>query len=260
MSLLNINQLKWKEALGMSRNHDDVIKWKHFPLSWPFVRGIHRSPVNSPHKGQWRGALMFSLIWAWINRWVNNCEANDLRRHHAHYDVIVMDKDVVSDLILVTIRQVAINVPLRSNCTYRNCRWTGDTNLLVLWNRLAYHLFDGSGNIRHSTEYNAMLNWQTKLLTPDLPKRYLILILTCLDVYAFTGIFVKSLSLFYLSWLCLMFHSMLWSIACCIVITSHKIDLIHHHQYRWLDRRKKRRGRNFLYDSVKAHWLVWKMH
>ena len=47
--------------------HDDVIKWKHFPRYWPFVRGIHRSPVNSPHKGQWRGALTFSLIWAWIN-------------------------------------------------------------------------------------------------------------------------------------------------------------------------------------------------
>ena len=31
-------------------SHDDVIKWKHFPRYWPFVRGIHRSPVNSPHK------------------------------------------------------------------------------------------------------------------------------------------------------------------------------------------------------------------
>ena len=39
--------------------HDDVIKWKHFPRYWPFVRGILRSPVNSPHKGQWRGALVF---------------------------------------------------------------------------------------------------------------------------------------------------------------------------------------------------------
>ena len=47
--------------------HDDVIKKKHFPRYWPFVRGIHRSPVNSPHKGQWRGALMFSLICVWIN-------------------------------------------------------------------------------------------------------------------------------------------------------------------------------------------------
>ena len=47
-------------------SHDDVIKWKHFPRYWPFVRGIHRSPVNSPHKGQWRGSLMFSLICAHI--------------------------------------------------------------------------------------------------------------------------------------------------------------------------------------------------
>ena len=70
--------------------HDDVIKWKHFPRYWPFVRGIHRSSVNSPHKGQLRGALMFSLIRAWINGWVNNREAADLRRHLAHYDVIVM--------------------------------------------------------------------------------------------------------------------------------------------------------------------------
>ena len=54
------------------------------------VRGIHRSPVNFPHKGQWHGALMFSLICARINGWVNNGEAGDLRRHRAHYDVTVM--------------------------------------------------------------------------------------------------------------------------------------------------------------------------
>ena len=71
--------------------HDDVIKWKHFPRYWPFVRGIQRSPVNSPHKGQWPGALMFSLICVWINGWVNNREAGDLRRYRAHCDVTVMD-------------------------------------------------------------------------------------------------------------------------------------------------------------------------
>ena len=70
--------------------HDDVIKWKHFPRYWTFVRGIPRSPVNSPHKGQWRRALMFSLICDWINGWVNTREAGDLRRHRAHYDVTVM--------------------------------------------------------------------------------------------------------------------------------------------------------------------------
>ena len=72
--------------------HDGVIKWKHFPRYWPFVRGIHQSPVNSPHKGQWRGALILSLIFAWINSRVNNREAGDLRCHCAHYDVTIMFK------------------------------------------------------------------------------------------------------------------------------------------------------------------------
>ena len=79
--------------------HDDVIKWKHFPRYWPFLRGIHRSPVNSPHKGQWRGALMFSLICVWINDWVNSREAGDLRRYLAHYDVIVMEQAAINHLL-----------------------------------------------------------------------------------------------------------------------------------------------------------------
>ena len=70
--------------------HYDVIKWKHLPRYWPFVRRIHRSPVNYPYKGQWRGALVFSLICSWIHGWVNNREAGDLRRHRAQYNVIVM--------------------------------------------------------------------------------------------------------------------------------------------------------------------------
>ena len=83
----------WKPSNDEIRpKHDDVIKWKHFPRYWPFVRGIHRSPVNSPHKDQWRGALMFTLICVWINGYVNNREAGDLRRHRAHYNVIVMKK------------------------------------------------------------------------------------------------------------------------------------------------------------------------
>ena len=68
--------------------------WRHqietFPRYWPFVRGIHYFPVNSSHKGQWRGALMFSWICVWINGWVNNREAGDLRRYRAHYGVTVM--------------------------------------------------------------------------------------------------------------------------------------------------------------------------
>ena len=76
------------------QRHDDVIKWKHLPRFWSFVRGIHRSPVNSPHKGQWRGALMFSLICVWINDKVNSRKAGDLRRYRAHYDVIVTGNGV----------------------------------------------------------------------------------------------------------------------------------------------------------------------
>ena len=85
------------------RPHDDVIKWKHFPRYWPFVRGIHRSPVNSPHKGQWRGALMFTFIYTRINGWVNNCEAGNLRCNRAHYDVIVMNlHDVIRRMAMIT--------------------------------------------------------------------------------------------------------------------------------------------------------------
>ena len=86
------NAFHWvKIVVSWSKfSHDDVIKRKYFPRNWPFVRGIHRSPGNSPHKGQWREAMMFSLICVWINGWVNNREAGDLRRCRAHYDVIVM--------------------------------------------------------------------------------------------------------------------------------------------------------------------------
>ena len=68
--------------------------WRHQMETFSaLLARIHRSPVSSPHKGQWRGALMFSLICAWINDWVNNREAGDLRRHCAHYDAIVMIGD-----------------------------------------------------------------------------------------------------------------------------------------------------------------------
>ena len=92
--------------------HDDVIKWKHIPRHWPFVRGIHRSPVNSSHKGQWRGALMFSLICDRINGWVNNRAAGDLRRHHAHYDVTVMMWLNPSEFYIRTLTHCGLVTPL----------------------------------------------------------------------------------------------------------------------------------------------------
>ena len=69
--------------------HDDVIKWKHFPRNWPFVQGIHRSRWIPHTKASDAELWCFSLINVWINGWVNNREAGDLRRYRAHYDVIV---------------------------------------------------------------------------------------------------------------------------------------------------------------------------
>ena len=105
--------------------HDDVIKWKHFPRYWPFVRVIHRSPVKSPQKGQWRGALMFSLICVWINSWVNNREVDDLRRYRAHYDVIVMKKK-------------NNHIPLSSNRNINGCNK----------NNFGHHYWKGNFNTR----------------------------------------------------------------------------------------------------------------
>ena len=62
--------------------HDDVIKWK-FSALLVLCSGFS-------NKGQWRGDLIFSLICARINGWVNIREDGDLRRLRAHYDVIVL--------------------------------------------------------------------------------------------------------------------------------------------------------------------------
>ena len=74
-----------------------VSRWRHqmktFSALLALCAGNSPVTVNSPHKGQWRGTLMFSLICAQINDWVNNREAGDLRRHRGHYDIIVMTWD-----------------------------------------------------------------------------------------------------------------------------------------------------------------------
>ena len=80
-----------------------------------FVRGIHRSEVNSAHKeqgrrGHDRGALMFSLIYAWTNSWAIKGYAGDLWHHRAHYDVTAY-----SDVIKRTMAyQIIINLKNRN--------------------------------------------------------------------------------------------------------------------------------------------------
>ena len=78
---------------SICNHHIDIITSSNgniFPCYWSFVRGIHRSGVNSPHEGQWHGALVFSFICAWTKDRANNRSAGDLGHHRAQYDVTVM--------------------------------------------------------------------------------------------------------------------------------------------------------------------------
>ena len=94
--------------------------WRHkmetFSALLVICAGIHRWLVNSPHSGQWCRALMFSLVFAWVNGRVNNREAGDLGRHLAHHDVTVM---MFGISIYSTIHLT--NVLQNLNCWYAWC-------------------------------------------------------------------------------------------------------------------------------------------
>ena len=90
---------------------------------WPFVWGIHQSPLDSPHKGQWCGGLMFYLICAWTNSWANNWGAGDLRCNLAHYEVTVM----------LQVNKLSLNIS-KSHCmlfTRKNHSGVHDINIKV---------------------------------------------------------------------------------------------------------------------------------
>ena len=99
-SLMHCSGISKVHVLGVDTNCHHCTQW--LPSAWwrhqmetffallALCAGNSPVTVNSPHKGQWRGALMFSLIYAWINGWVNTREAGDLTSHGTHYNVIAM--------------------------------------------------------------------------------------------------------------------------------------------------------------------------
>ena len=104
MILCNSSDNEKMRLVSNTLNSDSQIQawrnypwWRHqmeaFSALLSICGGIHRSPVNSPHKSQWRGDLTFSLICARMNGWVTNREAGDLRGQRAHYDVTVMPNE-----------------------------------------------------------------------------------------------------------------------------------------------------------------------
>ena len=86
----------WRSFYNLAINilldylHDDVIKWKHYPRYWPFVRGIHRWPVDCPHKASDAELWCFFFYLRLNKRWASNRDAGDLRRHRTQYDVTLM--------------------------------------------------------------------------------------------------------------------------------------------------------------------------
>ena len=96
------------------------IKWKHFPCYWPFVSGTHWSLVDSPHKGQWCGALIFPLICAWINSRANNQDTGDFGCHCTHYDVTVIIFLVLPGYFDFGTARINSRVPLLAPFNYRN--------------------------------------------------------------------------------------------------------------------------------------------
>ena len=115
--------------------HDDVIKWKHFPCYWPFVRGIHRPQVNSPHKGQWRGALMFSLVCAMNKglskqpwRWWVETPSRSLWRHCNDTETFSRDPTIYD--VESTLTKYQMQMMFTSNCLRPNYKLGS-----ILWRR-----------------------------------------------------------------------------------------------------------------------------
>ena len=168
--------------------------WRHqmetFSASLALCSGTSPAPVNSPHKGQWRGALMFSLIYAWINDWVNNREAGDLRRHRGHCDVNVM---VAIHQKMLLKNNIHIKVPLlqskssffvvscRAQChmintilemaftlgdiadlSYHNCGYLLPTLRLIdsldTWNKSCYGFITNT-TFKHQLQIDCSTNW-----------------------------------------------------------------------------------------------------
>ena len=98
---IDSGDLFWKSVSGVQvqtiyqfslykQTHDDVIRWKHFPRYWPFVRVFTGDRWIPRPKASDTELWCFLFICALINGWVNNCQAGDLRCHRGNYGVTVM--------------------------------------------------------------------------------------------------------------------------------------------------------------------------
>ena len=113
-----------------------------------------------PYKGQWRGALMLSLICARTNGWVNNREAGDLRRHRAHYDITLMGKD----------RSPNIKPQPNNVFTFLLLFWLGTSQFIPVHQN---HFSDGANNCFIDTKVISVYRWNLITNCPSVRNKFL---------------------------------------------------------------------------------------
>ena len=150
-------------------DHDDVIKWKYFPRYWPFVWGIHRSPVNSPHTKA-SGVELRCFLWSApeTNGWINTRDAGDLRRRCAHNDVTLMHwnwHQLFSPLPFSSNVVHPLMVRLGSICTpmstlYQDYPRSSQTsaNVHYAWARCRYVITVGLDDVTNHQPHHCLIN------------------------------------------------------------------------------------------------------
>ena len=113
--------LNGRDCASMMTSSNGNIFWVTGPLCREFT--------DHPHKDQWRGAVMFSLISTWINVRVNYGEAGDLRFHEAHYDIIVIpwlyriQSDFYPFVVLGGLLSMSSTICFRDHFVYAPSQW-----------------------------------------------------------------------------------------------------------------------------------------
>ena len=165
---------------------------------------VHRSPVNSPHKGQWRGALMFSLICAWTCSLANNQDAGNWRRRRAHWDVTVMIQYGKIVPNTQTKLQYIWHSRMSGRNTLSNFEWSESLSSCSAWPfghkwfrfwlvAFLAHPLHHTDNRSRNRHRNLWVGWCVSSWWPLFPPRssVLIYIYTCIYIYM----------LFYMSYL-----------------------------------------------------------
>ena len=136
----NVTEITWDIRTTMW--HQNLTLCIYMMMSWNGTFSellllslcTRNSPFTSefPAQSQWRGALMFSLICARINGWVNNGEAGDLRRHHTHhYDTVKKDREMKFIRTICFSNRWLPSIWYSAKCRWQMC--AGDALTIPQW-------------------------------------------------------------------------------------------------------------------------------